>query len=443
MKRSYILFTVVIISAIMLAGCGLPSVQMVTQPTPAAQPLQTEGAAAQDKTGPDLQATIVALQTQVAKVPVTAANVPAAKVVENDAQVPAATAIPAAIVAPTAVVVAPTAVIPTAALAPTQTPQVVGGVPVVLITPIAPLQYPYYTQPYPYYTQANPNYPYYPQADPNYPYVNPYYPYPNTFVPCNRATFIADITVADNTNFAQGANFTKTWRLRNDGTCTWSTAYSLVFDHSDALGGAASVSLPTSVAPGSTVDVSVNLVAPSANGIYQGFWKLQDASSNRFGIGFDASVAFWVKISVGVPVYSYQAPYYPYPYYPAYSYPYNPPVPAYNPGYATGGCQLVSITPSNGATFPTNDDMDVKWTIKNTGSSTWTSAAVDYEYLGGTKMYKHNAVYDLPSDVASGSQVNITVDMVTPGTAGWYTTTWGLDQSGIRLCTMSATIYVK
>src|SRR5512135_3467629 len=46
---------------------------------------------------------------------------------------------------------------------------------------------------------------------------------------CDRAQFIADVTVPDGTRFSPGAAFTKTWRLKNVGTCTWSTSYTLVF----------------------------------------------------------------------------------------------------------------------------------------------------------------------------------------------------------------------
>jgi hypothetical protein len=45
-----------------------------------------------------------------------------------------------------------------------------------------------------------------------------------TPVPCDRAAFVADVTVPDGTNFAPGTTFVKTWRLKNNGSCTWTTA---------------------------------------------------------------------------------------------------------------------------------------------------------------------------------------------------------------------------
>jgi hypothetical protein len=96
-----------------------------------------------------------------------------------------------------------------------------------------------------------------------------------------------------------GDAFTKTWRLKNIGSCTWTSGYKLVFDRGDAMGGPAEVQLTTgTVAPGQTVDVSVNLKAPAQTGTYQGYWKLRNASGVLFGWGDKASSAFWVKIKV-------------------------------------------------------------------------------------------------------------------------------------------------
>jgi hypothetical protein len=93
-----------------------------------------------------------------------------------------------------------------------------------------------------------------------------------------RAEFVADVTVPDGTDFAPGTAFTKTWRLRNAGTSTWTTAYALVYVSGERMNGPDRVSLPSTVAPGATVDISVNLTAPSATGRFRGDWKLLNAS---------------------------------------------------------------------------------------------------------------------------------------------------------------------
>ena len=118
---------------------------------------------------------------------------------------------------------------------------------------------------------------------------------------CDRAQFVSDVTVPDGTVFAPGASFNKTWRLKNVGTCTWSTSYSLVFDSGEKMGGPDSVNLPKSVAPGQTVDVTVSLTAPSSAGTYRGYWKFANASGVRFGIGSDGTKSWWVEIKTSGP----------------------------------------------------------------------------------------------------------------------------------------------
>ena len=120
----------------------------------------------------------------------------------------------------------------------------------------------------------------------------------NIPIPCDRAQFVTDVTIPDGTKLAPGEAFEKTWRLKNTGSCTWTTSYALVFDSGDAMDAPASVNLPGSVAPGQTIDLSVEMTAPETPGTYRGNWKLRNASNARFGLGGDASQPFYVIIKV-------------------------------------------------------------------------------------------------------------------------------------------------
>ena len=116
---------------------------------------------------------------------------------------------------------------------------------------------------------------------------------------CDQAGFEKDVTIPDNTVVEAGQEFTKTWRLRNDGVCSWNSSYAIVFDHGDAMNGPASAPLTSStVAPGETVDVSVDLIAPEEPGTYQGYWKLRNPTGQTFGLGEDRDKDFWVKIVI-------------------------------------------------------------------------------------------------------------------------------------------------
>src|SRR5690242_6956253 len=115
---------------------------------------------------------------------------------------------------------------------------------------------------------------------------------------CDQAQFVSDLTAPDGSSFAPGAAFTKTWRLLNIGTCTWSTSYTLTVAGGDPMGNPAPVRLPVNVPPGQMLDISVNLTAPATAGHYKALFKLSNASGVQFGIGNSANEAFWSDINV-------------------------------------------------------------------------------------------------------------------------------------------------
>jgi hypothetical protein len=121
---------------------------------------------------------------------------------------------------------------------------------------------------------------------------------------CDAAAFVKDVSIPDGTTLSRNTAFTKTWRLQNVGTCSWSSAYRLVFVSGDAMSGPSSAALPGNVGPGGVVDVSVNLTSPGTDGHYRGYWKLRNASNALFGIGGDADTAFWVDVNIKGPSYT-------------------------------------------------------------------------------------------------------------------------------------------
>src|SRR5688572_12160228 len=118
---------------------------------------------------------------------------------------------------------------------------------------------------------------------------------------CDRAEFIADVTVPPGTIISPATTFTKTWRLKNLGPCTWSTSYSLVFFYGELMGAVSSAALPVNVAAGQTVDISINMTAPNAPGSYRGYWMFRNSSGFSFGIGPDANQPWFVDINVSGP----------------------------------------------------------------------------------------------------------------------------------------------
>src|SRR5215208_4134126 len=131
----------------------------------------------------------------------------------------------------------------------------------------------------------------------------------NTFTPvpplspvpasrCDAAAFVSDVTYPDGSAVTLGGAFTKIWRLKNVGTCTWTSSYALVYVSGERFSAPTAVTVPTNVGPGQTVDLAVNLTAPSQGGRYRGFWQLRNASNVLFGIGQNADSNFYVDVNV-------------------------------------------------------------------------------------------------------------------------------------------------
>ncbi len=114
-----------------------------------------------------------------------------------------------------------------------------------------------------------------------------------TPLPCNKAQFVSE-TIPDGTTFSPGENFAKMWRWRNIGTCTWNSNYKLVFFSGDGMSGPGSKNLTASIAPNSTVDLTLNLKAPTTPGAYTGYWKLQGEDGQNF-------TQMYVQINVSNP----------------------------------------------------------------------------------------------------------------------------------------------
>ena len=116
--------------------------------------------------------------------------------------------------------------------------------------------------------------------------------------------FVSDLTYDDQNltyfpDFIPNEPFQKGWRIKNNGTCTWTIAYSARFvygttSQSDMRGQP--TALNREVAPGETYDLFVNLVAPdaSAPGRHVGNWQMFNSDGEAFG------QSIWVAINVVV-----------------------------------------------------------------------------------------------------------------------------------------------
>lgn len=111
----------------------------------------------------------------------------------------------------------------------------------------------------------------------------------------DSAILIEDVTYPDNTRLSAAEKFTKTWKLQNTGTCTW-TGYTVAFVNGERMGSPDSVPVPETASK-VTVDVSVELTAPSTDKVYRGNFELRNAAGKTVTMGTES--IFWVQIVVG------------------------------------------------------------------------------------------------------------------------------------------------
>lgn len=226
---------------------------------------------------------------------------------------------------------------------------------------------------------------------------------------CNQASpgSPIDVTIPDDTEMAPGQAFTKTWRLVNAGTCTWNSDYQAVFFSGDQMSAPSSVPLEGSVAPGETVDISVDMAAPAEAGTFQGNWKLRNASGQLFGIGAGEGLPFYVRIIV------------------------------------TGAASTVTVTPgptatsqpavSNSAILFPDDRLDLDSVLVNSGAADLSytlegeSAAPSLAPLESTLIAVYGSFQPAQQDcrAANLGAAAIQINNLTPGTFLCYRTNSG------------------
>ncbi|MEJ2710306.1 MAG: NBR1-Ig-like domain-containing protein [Anaerolineales bacterium] len=119
--------------------------------------------------------------------------------------------------------------------------------------------------------------------------------------PCDQVELLGHPSAEPGAQFIPGADFVKTWRLKNSGSCTWDANYALMFLDGDPLGAEAVIPLGRQVLPGETLDAAVAMRAPAAPGIYQAAWALRSSSGAVFGTGTPALNPLPVRIVVEDP----------------------------------------------------------------------------------------------------------------------------------------------
>ncbi len=224
-----------------------------------------------------------------------------------------------------------------------------------------------------------------------------------------KASFVQDVTIPDNSFVAGGSSFTKTWRVRNDGSCAWGTGghtlNQLVFAGGDQLGAPNGIALPQ-VQPGSSVDLSVSMVAPTMTGMYLSKWYFASDNGTLLGVG-DGAFPLTAKIIVGSFV----------------------PSPVVDGPCTYKATFIADVSVPDNTVLSPNEDFTKIWRIRNDGTCTWGTAGFQINKLiftGGDQMGAPNSV-DLPAGTINpGVTVDVPVTMRTLASPGTYRGEWKL-----------------
>lgn len=110
------------------------------------------------------------------------------------------------------------------------------------------------------------------------------------------AARLSDESIPDDTVFAPGESFQKSWVLTNTGTCTWTQEYGLAFHHGNAFTAVEYTPLAGWVLPGESVFLTLDMEAPFNPGSHIGFWSLLSPNGTYFGAS--STDTFWVRITI-------------------------------------------------------------------------------------------------------------------------------------------------
>jgi len=253
---------------------------------------------------------------------------------------------------------------------------------------------------------------------------------PNAQGCVDGAEFVTDVTIPDNTVLTPGTAATKTWRLKNSGTCTWVGSYNLVFVNGAQMGGQAAVAISGNVAPGSQYDISVNLTAPTAPGTYVGRWQMRNSVGKTFG------TVPYVQIIIAAPTATVG------PSSTATVKPTETAGPTNTPnaqGCVDGAQFVADVTIPDNTTLAPGAVFVKTWRLKNTGTCNWTSAYA-WAFVSDNQMGAP-AVVQVSGVVTPGAQYDASVTFIAPTVAGTYVSRWRMRNSANVL--FGSTPYVQ
>ena len=108
----------------------------------------------------------------------------------------------------------------------------------------------------------------------------------------NGMVFVSDVSLPDGTTLLPNTSVTKTWNIKNTGTCTWNSTYSFSYVKGEVLGQTVT-NITKLVGPGETYEVSIQFTTPANNGEYTSWYQMRTPS----GTGFGQTIWYDIKVN--------------------------------------------------------------------------------------------------------------------------------------------------
>jgi hypothetical protein len=114
----------------------------------------------------------------------------------------------------------------------------------------------------------------------------------------NQAEFMKILNLGEYTQLKTGEAFARIWRIKNSGTCTWSTSYQLILIEGDPMGSPERIAIPIEVKPGDVIDLRIDGFAPIVPDDYFSKWLFQDTQGKQFGLGTNSDEPLIINLIV-------------------------------------------------------------------------------------------------------------------------------------------------
>lgn len=119
---------------------------------------------------------------------------------------------------------------------------------------------------------------------------------------CIQYEFLGDVGIKPGTILKAGEKFTAAWKIKNIGTCSWTSSWDLVFIGGDVINNTTVIDFPASdpiINPGDIITISGDFLAPLSKGNYYSYWMITpEDHSSRFGYGPNGQWGLGIFITV-------------------------------------------------------------------------------------------------------------------------------------------------